>query len=168
MAADERYVWEDGVLHADSGDGRQAYARPCAWAADCGPSVFLGLPDGAQTPAGRAAEAVWTPCAVEPLRGMPDDFLVGWRADGAALVVCGLARGATTLTVRLEDVWLRLPPAHRALSYACAVVRDPHEKDAAAEGVVRETLHALAPDVRVCLDVAAGGGFVLRFEPEDA
>ena len=62
-----------------------------------------------------------------------------------------------------------LPPESRAFSYTCDVTRDPNSKDAPsaqAEGVVRESLTGLAPDARICLDLAENGGFVLSFRPE--
>ena len=105
-----------------------------------------------------------------PLRGLPNDFLVfASGLEGSVPIVCGLACAATTLTVRFEDVWRHLSLEHRALSYTCAVTRDPHAKDVPAaqdEGVVRETLSGLAPDVRICLDLADNGGFVLSFHPD--
>ena len=55
------------------------------------------------------------------------------------------------------------------LSYTCAVSRDPHAKDppsAQAAGIVRESIPGLAPDARICLDLAENGGFVLTFHPE--
>lgn len=166
MTADGRYAWVEGVLHAETREGRQAYARPCDWAAVCGPSLFLNLEPAQCTPAGQAAHAELVRAAFRPVRGMPDDFLVAWRPEGGALVVCALACGATTLTVRLEDLWFQLEPGRRATSYTCSVLRDPHEKDPPDADPVRETLTGLAPDVRMCLDVAARGGFILRFEPE--
>lgn len=100
---------------------------------------------------------------------MPDDFLVfAVGLEGTVPTVCGLACAATTLTVRFEDVWRLLPSSRRAFSYSCAVARDPHSKDdpsAQAEGIVRESLPDLAPDARICLDLADNGGFVLTFHP---
>lgn len=101
---------------------------------------------------------------------MPDDFLVfAIGLDSMSPTVCGLAAAATTLTVRLEDVWFLLPSGRRALSYSCAVTRDPHTKDvpsAQTDGIVRESFTGLAPDARICLDLADNGGFVLAFHPE--
>ena len=79
---------------------------------------------------------------------MPDDFLVfAIGLDSMSPTVCGLAAAATTLTVRLEDVWFLLPSGRRALSYSCAVTRDPHTKDAPSaqtDGIVRETIESFA------------------------
>ncbi len=105
------------------------------------------------------------PSPLHPLRGLPDDFLVFAVVEGTSVTICGLACAATTLTVRFEDVWETLPPERRAFLYSCAVTRDPHAKDAPNDGVVRETLADLAPDVRICLDLADNGGFVLTFHP---
>ena len=107
--------------------------------------------------------------APELLRGEADDFAVFFRFTETSFAIAGLTRERTTLTVRVEDVWSRLSPAQRAYCYRCAVVRDVHAKDAAeqqAAGVVQETLDDLAPDVRICLDLAAHGGFVLTFTPQ--
>jgi len=172
-----QYCYKDGNL---SVNGR-AYTRPCDWAADCGAEMFLG---GSRT---------WTPAAVRalamslqgvcPLRGMPNDFLVfavGLKgsvpssecvpsSEGSVPTVCALCCAPTTLTVRFEDIWHMLPPESRAFSYACDMTRDPNSKDvpsAQAEGVVRESLTGLAPDARICLDLAENGGFVLSFRPE--
>jgi hypothetical protein len=163
----------------------RAYRRPCDWAADCGPIAFLGGPR-AWTLAAQAALAqlfllhkppntqssIFNPQSsiFHPLRGLPDDFLVvAVGLEGSVPTVCGLACAATTLTVRFEDIWQLLPADRRAYSYSCVVTRDPHSKDspsAQAEGVVRESIPGLAPDVRICLDLADNGGFVLAFHPE--
>jgi hypothetical protein len=101
---------------------------------------------------------------------MPDDFLVfAVGIDGESPTVCGLTTAATTLTVRFEDVWFLLPPDRRAFSYTCEVTRDPHSKDAPSakdDGIIRESITHLAPDARICLDLADNGGFVLSFHPE--
>ena len=104
------------------------------------------------------------------LRGELGDFLVCARLRGDAWTVGAFAAEPTTLTVRFEDLWAQLPSSVRRYCYRVEVVRDPHAKDdsaAQAAGVVRETVGGLAPDARVCLDVAKGGGFVLTFRPED-
>jgi len=160
-----RYSYQDGKLFADG----RVYLRPCDWAADCGPVAFLGGPRP-WTPAARSALiSNPQPSSIRPLRGLPDDFLVfAVGLEGPVPTVCGLSCAATTLTVRFEDVWRRLPASLRAFSYTCAVTRDPHSKDAPsalAERVVRESIPDIAPDVRICLDLADNGGFVLTFHP---
>ncbi|MBR1587349.1 MAG: hypothetical protein IJ658_03390 [Kiritimatiellae bacterium] len=130
--------------------------------------AFLGGPR-AWTHAARAALAASSQ-RVRPLRGLPGDFLVfAVGLEGPVPVVCGLCCAPTTLTVRFEDAWRMLPPEFRACSYACAATRDPNSKDAPsaqAEGIVRESIPGLAPDARICLDLAECGGFVLSFQPE--
>lgn len=166
MIPPDRYDYIDGLLRVPEKDGFKIYARPCDWAADCGPEAFLGGPRD-WTPAAREALKAAAERPFRPLRGMPDDFIVfaaGLR--GRTVSVCGMACSATTLTVRFEDVWSRIPASLRAVSYSCAATRDPNAKDGpqAADGVVRETLQGLAPDVRICLDLGDGGGFRLAFE----
>ena len=102
------------------------------------------------------------------LRGELDDFLVCARLRGDTWTVGAFAAEPTTLTVRFEDLWRQLPANARRFAYAVDVVRDPHAKDpddARTAGVVRETVGGLAPDARVCLDVAQGGGCLLDFRP---
>ena len=191
MVENRQYSYLDGNLIVNG----RAYRRPCDWAADCGPVAFLGGPRP-WTPAAQHAIAqilssrdIPTPNSPPPdplhhhsslftlhssfffpFRGLPNDFLVfAVCPDGAVPTVCGLCCGPTTLTVRFEDVWLMLPPESRAYSYSCDVTRDPTSKDAPsarAEGIVRESIPGLAPDARICLDLAGNGGFVLSFHPE--
>ena len=164
MADNLQYSYQDGNLTVNG----HVYRRPCDWAADCGPEAFLGGPR-TWTPAARAALAASSQ-GVCPLRGSPSDFLVfAVGLEGPVPTVCGLGCAPTTLTVRFEDVWRMLPSGLRARSYACAVTRDANSKDAPsaqAEGVVRESIPGLAPDARICLDLAERGGFVLSFQPE--
>ena len=102
------------------------------------------------------------------LRAEPDAFLVfAWRI-GAVWRIGAFVADAVTLTVRFEDVWQAMPATCRAGVYRVEVWRDAHRRDtpeAQARGLVEETLAAVAPDARICLDVAAGGGFVLAFHP---
>ena len=126
------------------------------------------------TAAARAAFDLFLGHAARPdsvlrvLRGELDDFLVCARMDGSVWTVGAFAAGSTTLTVRFEDLWRQLPPPFRCYDYRADVLRDPHAKDApevVAAGLVRETVEGLAPDARICLDVAASGGFLLTFRP---
>ena len=176
-----RYTFKEGNLIVNG----RVYRRPCDWAAECGPIEFLGGPR-TWTPAAQSALATPPPHSslstlnsplltlnsslLTPLRGLPDDFLVfAVGLDSDSPTVCGLTTAATTLTVRFEDVWFLLPPNRRAFSYTCEVTRDPHSKDAPsakADGIVRESIPNLAPDARICLDLADNGGFVLAFHPE--
>ncbi len=162
-----QYRYIDGILHVQEADMERAYSRPCDWAADCGPVVFLG---GARSWTHAALQALDIAAAhtIRPIRGMPEDFLVFFSCLGDEIAVCGVACSATTLTVRFEDVWLALQPDRRAFAYDCAVTRDPNAKDAPesrSAGVIREALSALAPDVRICIDISDNGGFVLSFRP---
>ena len=102
------------------------------------------------------------------LRGEPDDYLVCARRYRDVWKVGGFTVEPTTLTVRFEDLWRRLPETARFKVYIAEVVRDPNAGDSAAAQaahVVRESLPDLAPDVRLCLDLVAGGGFTVTFWP---
>lgn len=107
--------------------------------------------------------------AFRALRGEPDDFLVCARRYKDVWKVGAFSVESTTLTVRFEDLWNQLPKtAPRYTDYLVEVVRDPNAKDtpeAQVAGVVRETLTGIAPDARIFLDVARGGGFTLTFWP---
>jgi len=72
--------------------------------------------------------------------------------------VGGFTVDATTLTVRFEDVWDLTPPELRATSYSVTVLKD----GACA------ILPAIAPDARLFIDLAANGGFLFTFTPEEA
>ena len=101
-------------------------------------------------------------------RGEPDDFLVCARRYHDVWKVGAFTVEETTLTVRFEDLWRQLPEKSRFTNYLVEIVRDPNAKDSAeaqTERVVRETLPGIAPDARICLDLAAGGGFTLTFWP---
>ena len=104
------------------------------------------------------------------LRGEPNEFaMLGWFR-GRTIFVGALTVPAITLTVRLEDIWERLPRETRAFDYRCAIARDAHELDAPeaqAALMVREQIEHVAPDARIFLDLRAGGGFLLEFTPED-
>ncbi len=102
------------------------------------------------------------------LRGEVDDFLMFARRHRDVWMVGAFTVHATTLTVRFEDLWRRLPEKARRTEYLMETLRDPNAKDspeANAAHEVRETLPGLAPDARICLDLAEGGGFVLTFWP---
>ncbi len=120
------------------------------------------------TPAARAAFDLFldrdgTAGDLRVLRGMPDDFLVFARCAGARWTVGACTVQPTTLTVRVEDVWRGLSVC--AGAYRIDVLRDPHAKDNALDAVVHETLDDVAPDARIFIDLARGGGFILRAEP---
>ncbi len=98
------------------------------------------------------------------MRGEPGEFAVAARRNGAAWQVAGVTAEAQTLTVRFEDLWLRMPPELRALRYAVDILRDPAKGEPGDR--VEESFAEQAPDVRVALDLAKNGGFLITFRPE--
>ena len=131
--------------------------------------AFLGIDDGGE--------------AFHVMRGEPDDFLVfarrlrrsrgdrptgasrrsrGDRPTGAVWQVGGFTVDATTLTVRFEDVWNLTPPELRVTSYSVEVLRD------GVSAVSQNILPGIAPDARLFIDLAANGGFLFTFTPEEA
>ena len=117
----------------------------------------------AVTPAARAAFRVFLGLDgagddFRVMRGEPDDFLVFARRFGTHWKVGAFTVEATTLTVRFEDVWNLTPPDLRATSYSVDVLRD----GACA------VLPGIAPDARLFIDLAASGGFLFTFTPEEA
>ncbi len=109
--------------------------------------------------------------AFHVMRGEPDDFLVfarrlrrsrGDRPTGAVWQVGGFTVDATTLTVRFEDVWELTPPELRVTSYSVEVLRD------GVSAVSQNILPGIAPDARLFIDLAANGGFLFTFTPEEA
>ena len=100
--------------------------------------------------------------AFHVMRGEPDDFLVCARRIGAVWQVGGFTVDATTLTVRFEDVWELTPPELRVISYSVEVLRD------GVSAVSQNRLPGIAPDARLFIDLAASGGFLFTFTPEEA
>ena len=141
----------------------------------------------AVTPAARAAFRAFLGIdgggeAFHVMRGEPDDFLVfarrlrrsrgdrptgagrrsrGDRPTGAVWQVGGFTVDATTLTVRFEDVWNLTPPDLRVTSYSVEVLRD------GVSAVSQNILPGIAPDARLFIDLAANGGFLFTFTPEE-
>lgn len=104
------------------------------------------------------------------MRGTPGDFLVCAERTGNVWRVAGFSVAPTTLTVRVEDLWTRTSSVFRRGAYRAEVHRDPHKKDAPetiADGVVLDRIPDLAPDARICLDLAANGGFLMTLVPEE-
>ena len=159
------------LVLADGGDLLTAAFTVLPFARGSLPAPVFG---DAVTTAARAAFAVFMASgdgadAFRVLRGEPDDFLVCARRTGAIWTVVAFCVAPTTLTVRFEDLWMQTPETLRGYDYQVSVVRDPHAKDTAesqALGVVHETLQGVAPDARICLDLARNGGFTLTFTPE--
>ncbi|MDD4102202.1 MAG: glycoside hydrolase family 97 C-terminal domain-containing protein [Kiritimatiellae bacterium] len=98
------------------------------------------------------------------MRGEPGQFMVAARRQGAVWTVGGVTSEPRTLTVRFEDLWLRAPAEVRALRYTVNILRDPLPEEAV--GLVREVFAGQSPDVRVVLDLARDGGFMLEFVAE--
>ncbi|MFO7937097.1 MAG: glycoside hydrolase family 97 C-terminal domain-containing protein [Kiritimatiellia bacterium] len=97
------------------------------------------------------------------MRGDPGVFAVVARQVNSKWIVCGLTDAPRTLTIRFEELWLRLPPEMRLLKWHANIVRDPVLDE--ADELVEESFTDLAPDVRIALDLKRNGGFVIEFEP---
>jgi hypothetical protein len=95
------------------------------------------------------------------IRGEPGVFAVVAQRRGATWRVCGLTGESRTLTVRFEDLWLRMPAELRSFSYTVEISRDPNAKEQGA--AVEESFTGQAPDIRIFLDLSANGGFLLTF-----
>ena len=93
--------------------------------------------------------------AFRVMRGEPDDFLVCARRFGGEWRVGAFTADATTLTLRFEDVWELAPPELRSTLYDVDVMRDGEPA----------TLRGIAPDARIFTDLAANGGFFMKFVP---
>jgi len=95
------------------------------------------------------------------IRGEPGVFAVVAQRRGATWRVCGLTGESRTLTVRFEDLWLRMPAELRALSYTVDIFRDPTAKEQGT--AIEESFTGQAPDVRIALDLSTNGGFLITF-----
>lgn len=98
------------------------------------------------------------------MRGEPGEFALAARRQGNVWQVAGVTAAARTLTVRFEDLWLRMPAELRLAKYTVDILRDPL-KDETDDGV-EESFADQAPDVRVALDLAKNGGFVITYRPQ--
>ena len=80
------------------------------------------------------------------IRDEPGEYRVTARCspDGT-FAVFGESSGPLTLTVRVEDVWSRLPERMRRRSYAVSVWRDGADAPS-------HVLEDVAPDARIFLD----------------
>ncbi|MDD2601233.1 MAG: glycoside hydrolase family 97 C-terminal domain-containing protein [Kiritimatiellae bacterium] len=99
------------------------------------------------------------------IRGEPGEFAVVARRIGATWLVSGICAAAKTLTLRFEDLWLRMPAAYRALLWRVRIVRDPVNAEPGES--VAESFGNLAPDIKIALDVKKNGGFWLEFKPHE-
>ncbi len=107
---------------------------------------------------GAASDDFWM------IRGEPGVFAVAARRQGGVWQAGGVTAEAQTLTVRFEDLWLRMPAEVRALRYTVEILRDP-TKDESGDRV-EESFADQAFDVRVALDLAKSGGFLMTFCPQ--
>jgi len=99
------------------------------------------------------------------IRGEPAEFAVVARRIGATWLVSGICAAVKTLTVRFEDLWLRMPVALRALQWRVRIVRDSVNEEPGQS--VDESFDGLAPDIKIAMDVKKNGGFWLEFEPHE-
>ena len=169
--AERRFAAMERVEELVVGDGRQG----CGHLFLTAPFTKAALPapvfGTAVTPAFRAAfERILgrggTSDDFYVMRGEPGEFAVAARRQGGAWQVAGVTAEARTLTVRFEELWQRLPPELRALTYTVELLRDPIRGEAGDR--VEETFADQAPDVRVALDLARNGGFLITFRPQPA
>ena len=98
------------------------------------------------------------------IRGEPGEFAVAARRQGGVWQVAGVTAAARTLTVRFEDLWLRMPVELRALAYTVEILRDPIKDEPGNR--VEESFAEQAPDVRVAMDLAKSGGFLITYRPQ--
>jgi len=98
------------------------------------------------------------------MRGEPGEFAIAARRQGNAWQVAGVTAAAQTLTVRFEELWQRMPVEQRSGQYTVQILRDPIPGEAG--DVATESFSDQAPDVRVALDLAKSGGFLITFRPQ--
>ena len=80
------------------------------------------------------------------IRNEPDEYRVWARYDEiGGFTVAGESVHPITLTVRVEDVWNRLPSTLRRYAYTVTVRRDGYDDPLAV-------LQDVAPDARIFLD----------------
>ncbi|MBR4170527.1 MAG: hypothetical protein IKR48_02625 [Kiritimatiellae bacterium] len=120
------------------------------------------------TPAFRAAFHLFSSSPVTFIRGELDAYLIGVARDGGVFSVAGITIRSRVLTVRLEDIWYRLPVSVRASFYDLTILRDAHNRDTEEQkvaGVVEEGFPEQPGNTRVVLELHANGGFVLTCRP---
>lgn len=119
------------------------------------------------TPAYQAAFALMLSSAFQDdtwmIRGEPGVFAIVARREGANWQVGGITATARTVTLRFEDLWWRMPEKMRASAYYVTIQRDPIKDERGAS--IEESFSEQAPDVRIALDLAANGGFLITFRP---
>lgn len=123
---------------------------------------------GEGTPAFRAAFHQFLSSPVTFIRGELDAYLVGVARNGGVFSVAGITIRPRVLTVRLEDIWYRIPVSARVPFYDLTILRDAHGRDTEeqkAAGVVEEGFPEQPGNTRVVLELHANGGFVLTCRP---
>jgi hypothetical protein len=130
------------------------------------PLPFFGE---AVTPAFRTAFEMILGCGMTSddfwmLRGEPGEFAIAARRQGNVWQVAGVTAASLTLTMRFEELWLRMPAELRALTYTVGILRDPLKNEAG--DCIEESFPKQAPDVRVALDLAKSGGFLITYRPQ--
>lgn len=89
------------------------------------------------------------------IRSEPGEYrIVASYGDDGGFTVAGESAAPITLTVRVEDVWERLPPERRRFSYGVEVRKDGAEMPVSV-------LEDVAPDARIFLDFEKS--FEMRF-----
>jgi hypothetical protein len=153
-----RYI--DGSLVADVEGKIISFPRPCEAALFCGVENFVFDKDASNlSDCGKeAVKAAENAASFLPLRGEVGDFIMFAVIDGASFSIAALTRKNTTLTVRVEDVWEKLPAEKRKHLYSCNIVSSTAEI---------QKLSSLAPDARIFIDLKDFDGFVLNFTPEE-
>lgn len=99
------------------------------------------------------------------MRGEPGVFAIAARRRQRTWDVFGITAEPRTVTVRFEDLWLRMPPELRAARYAIHLSRDPLKEESGP--FIEEHFAHQPPDIRVVLDLAANGGFRITFKEEE-
>ena len=83
------------------------------------------------------------------IRDEPGEYGIRARSsDDGSFVVLGESVRPVTLTVRVEDVWCRIPVGLRHYSYDAKIWRD-------GEDAPSHVLENVAPDARIFLDFTA-------------
>ena len=92
---------------------------------------------------------------VTAVGNMPEVHVGSVLRLGGEWRVGAFTADATTLTLRFEDVWELAPPELRSTLYDVDVMRDGEPA----------ALRGIAPDARIFTDLAANGGFFMKFVP---
>jgi len=104
-----------------------------------------------------AADDFWV------IRGEPGVFAITATRKGGCWAIAGITAAARTLTIRFEELVLRTPVEHRAAHYTVRIQRDPAKGENGT--LIDEVFDAQPAHIRVALDLAQSGGFLLTFTP---